>query len=378
MMTRRRSLILPLLLLPSLLGCGSGKAPAEPPPLGEQALAAVTARPGTGREELARAIDDLFADEDAGTTRALVILYQGRKVAERYTTGFGPRTRLNGGAIGNCVTNVMIGLLVADGRLRLNESAPVPRWQRSGDPRGEITLRQLLQMRSGLSYSETSDRAHASDKSRMLFLDGRDNMAAYAEAQPLEAEPGRKFEFSSATPIILADIAAHTLTDSPAPAIRAKAVADYLRTRFLEPAGMRSLAPEFDVAGTLIGGDMMHATVHDWAKLGEFLRNGGSVRGAQLLPHGWVTFMTSASSRNPGYGAGVWLNRPQPEGIGNRLFPGKAPSSLFACIGEGGQYVLVSPRQKLTVVRLGEAGNDDMGDSLRDHLADIVALFPQS
>jgi CubicO group peptidase (beta-lactamase class C family) len=56
------------------------------------------------------------------------------------------------------VTGVLIGLLVADGRLRLDEGVPVPAWQRSGDPRGEITLRQLLQMRSGLRHVE-ADRS---------------------------------------------------------------------------------------------------------------------------------------------------------------------------------------------------------------------------
>lgn len=375
MMTRRCSLILPLLLLPSLLGCGSGHTPDEPPPLSAQALAAVEAKPGAPREKLARAIDDLFADEQAGETRALLILRDGRMVAERYAPGFDRETRLDGGAIANCATGVLIGLLVADGRLRLNESAPVPTWQRSGDPRGEITLRQLLQMRAGLRHSEKADPAYASDRVRMLFLEGRDNMAAYAEAQPLEAEPGSKFEFSSATAIILSDIAARTLADSADPAIRRKAVSDYLRTRFLEPVDMRSLVPEFDAAGTLIGAGMMHATARDWSRLGEFLRNGGSVRGVQILPHGWIEFMTSPSARNPGYGAVLWLNRPQPEGE-EMLLPGNASQSLFACIGEAGQYVVVSPRQKLTLVRFGKTDNEQR-DGLRDRLADIVALFPR-
>ena len=119
---------------------------------------------------------------------------------------------------------MLIGLLVSDGRLRLDESAPVPAWQRPGDPRGEITLRQLLQMRSGLRHSEAGDPVYDSDEVRMLFLDGRDDMAAYAEAQPLEAEPGRKFEYSSATSVILADLAAHALTASRDPAIRRQAV----------------------------------------------------------------------------------------------------------------------------------------------------------
>jgi CubicO group peptidase (beta-lactamase class C family) len=200
-------------------------------------------------------------------------------------------------------------------------------------------------------------------------------MAAYAEAQPLEAEPGRKFEYSSATTIILADIAARVLTDNPDPAFRRRAVADYLRTRLLDPVGMKSAVAEFDAKGTLIGSSMIHATARDWGKFGEFLRNGGSVKGAQLVPRGWVDFMKTPSPRNPAYGAQLWLNRKPADGR-EVLFPDRAPHSLFACIGHLGQYVIVSPSQKLTLVRLGHSEDAERGP-LRDHLARIVALFPR-
>jgi CubicO group peptidase (beta-lactamase class C family) len=207
----------------------------------------------------------------------------------------------------------------------------------------------------------------------MLFLDGHDDMAAYAEAQPLEAEPGSRFEYSSATSVILADLAARALTDNPDPAFRRRAVADYLRTRLFEPVGMRSMVPEFDAAGTLTGSSMIHGTARDWARFGEFLRNNGAVRGAQVLPRGWIEFMTSPSPRNPGYGAQLWLNRPQPDGS-TVLLPGRAPASAFAAIGHLGQYVLVSPRQKLTVVRIGHSTSEQRSAVL-DHLAAIIAPF---
>jgi CubicO group peptidase (beta-lactamase class C family) len=78
---------------------------------------------------------------------------------------------------------------------------------------------------------------------------------------------------------------------------RRRAVAEYLRTRLFEPAGMRSMLPEFDAAGTLIGGSLIHGTARDWARFGEFLRNKGSVRGAQIIPRQWIDFMTTPSPR---------------------------------------------------------------------------------
>lgn len=216
-----------------------------------------------------------------------------------------------------------------------------------------------------------------SSEVRMLFLDGRDDMAQWAEEQPLEADPGAKFEYSSSTTVILADIAARVLTDnSRDPEARRRAVADYLQARLFEPLGMASIVPEFDASGTLIGGSLMHATARDFARFGEFLRNKGSFEGAQLVPRQWVEAMTTPSPRSPHYGLQTWLNRPVPESSGSSpLFPERAPHSLFAMIGHMGQYVLISPEQRLTVVRLGHS-DDAQRQALMPRLADLVELYP--
>lgn len=374
MVLRRAPLILPLLALPALSACGNaGEDPL--PPLAPAALGAVVESPGVPRAALARAVDTLFSGADMGETRAVLVLHKGRIVAERYAPGYHENTRFVSWSMAKTITGVLIGMLVADGRLKLDDSAPVPAWQRAGDPRGEITLRQLLQMRSGLNHTEEGNPIYESDEVRMLFLDGRDDMAAYAESQPLEAEPGRKFEYSTATTVILCDIAARALTQSQDPAERRRVVSEYLRTRLFEPLGAKSVLPEFDAHGTLIGSSLIHATARDWARLGEFLRDGGAVKGAQLVPKSWIEFMTAPSPRNEGYGAQTWLNRPQPSD-GKQRFPG-APQSMFSMNGHLGQYVVVSPSQNLTVVRLGKT-DDSNHEPLRAGIARIVRLFPKA
>lgn len=119
---------------------------------------------------------------------------------------------------------------------------------------------------------------------------------------------------------------------------------------------------------------MLHGTAQDWARLGEFLRHGGSVRGAQIIPRRWIEFMRSPSPANPGFGAHLWLNRRYPDGSA-QLFPERAPKSAFACIGHLGQYVIASPEQKLTVVRLGHTP-EDQREELRRRMGEFVALFP--
>ncbi|MDP4573708.1 serine hydrolase [Qipengyuania sp. G39] len=371
---RTTPLIALALAATSLAACG-GSGPAEEPPLSEEALAAVKDDPGAPTKALARESDQLFTLDGLGDTRALVVLHGGEIAVERYGEGYGPQTRFISWSMAKTVTAVMIGMLVADGQLRLDAPAPVPRWQRTGDPRAEITLRQLLQMRSGLEHTEAGDPPYESSEVRMLFLDGRDDMADYATAQPLEAEPGSRFEYSSNTTVILADIAARALTESTNPDARRKAVADYLQARLFGPLGMTSAVPEFDRAGTLIGGSLIHANARDWAKFGEMLRNKGSVKGEQLVPRQWVEEMLEPSPASPHYGLQTWLNRPLPDGEEHPLFPDRAPHSAFSAIGHMGQYIFVSPSQKLTVVRLGHSDAPERKAMLQQ-LADIIELYP--
>ncbi|WP_324073108.1 MAG: serine hydrolase [Erythrobacter sp.] len=366
-----------LLLAPALLAlAGCGAAPAPETPLSEEALAAVTDDAGAPKDQLARELDDVFAAENVGETRAVVIMANGKLAAERYGPGYSKDTRFVSWSMAKTVTGVLIGMLVSDGLLALDGPAPVPQWQRPGDPRAGITLRHLLQMRSGLRHTESGQPPYESSEVRMIFLDGRDNMARWAEEQPLEAEPGKQFEYSSNTSVILADIAARALTASSKPEDRRKAVADYLQQRLFGPLGMTSMVPEFDASGTLIGGSLMHATARDWAKLGEFLRlKGRGPRGEQLVPQRWVEAMVMPSPARANYGFQIWLNRELPEGEEQPLFPDRAPKSLFSLIGHVGQYVLVSPEQRVTMVRLGHSQTEERKAMLQQ-AADVLALYP--
>ena len=377
----RALLLAPALLLPPLLlvaGCGAA-TPTETP-LSQQALAAVTADAGAPKDQLARALDDIFTAQGVGETRAVVVMANGKLAAERYAPGYDKDTRFVSWSMAKTVTGVLIGMLVSDGLLALDKPAPVPLWQRPGDPRAEITLRHLLQMRSGLRHTEAGDPPYESSEVRMLFLDGRDNMARWASEQPLEAEPGKMFEYSSNTSVILADIAARALTASDKPEARRKAVADYLQQRLFGPLGMTSMVPEFDASGTLVGGSLMHATARDWAKLGEMLRlKGRAPGGEQLVPQRWVEAMVTPSPASPHYGFQTWLNREVPgsEPSEHPLFPDRAPKSLFSLIGHMGQYVLVSPEQRVTLVRLGHSDSAERPVMLQQ-AADVLELYPES
>ncbi len=159
----------------SLIVRGGPVRPLEEAPRAEVAQFITTTKAGT------KPLQDYVRES---TVNGVVVMHRGTVAAERYGEGFTAETPLVGWSMSKTVTGVLVGMLVADGRLRLDDPAPVEIWQRAGDPRGEITLRHLLQMRSGLRHEEQADPVYESAEVRMMFLDGAADMAGWAEAQP--------------------------------------------------------------------------------------------------------------------------------------------------------------------------------------------------
>lgn len=322
-----------------------------------------------------KVLDPLFAPS-VGETRAAMLVIDGKIVARRYGPGYSDGNRFISWSMAKTITGVLIGELVADKMLSLDAPAPIVEWQKPGDPRGKITLRQLMNMSSGLQHAETSEPVENSDTNQALFVSATTNMAAYAIAQPLEAAPGAKFEYSSLTTVILSEIITRTLTTSKDSATRAAAYRAFANERLFEPAGITSAIFDFDGAGTQIGGSIIYMTLDDYGRLGRVLLNGNGADGTQVIDPDWLAFLRAPSPRNGEYGGQTWLNRVGAEGT-SELFPGKGADTLFSCIGHLGQFVIVSPDQDMVLVRLGKT--DDASPDfprLRERLGEIAASVP--
>jgi len=355
---------------------------AESKALADKSVINISNDADISEQALDDALRSFFEREDLSETRAVVIMHKGSIVAERYAPGYNEETALISWSMAKTLTATLVGLMVADGRLVLDDPAPVAAWNSPADPRRNITLRHLLHMASGLDHSEGAapeqgKAFYEADTVRMLFLDGRNDVAQYAQARQLEAKPGEKFEYSTATTHILNDIITNILTDSKDPITRRDAMLTYVKGRLFEPLGITTMVPEFDRSGTMLGGSMIHGSARDWAKLGEFLRNNGSVKGAQLLPTSWTRFMRSSSPTDSAYGGQTWLNKVRPEGRNPILFEGRGNQNIFGMLGHLGQSVISSPNHKLTIVRMGKT-LDDRTRPIYDHIEDVIALFPEN
>jgi len=247
---------------------------------------------GIDEAKLAKALDNAFAEsgsEKLKNTRAVLVVYDGRLIAERYATGFDRNMPLLGWSMSKSITNALVGIMVKNGKLRLNEPAPVPEWQTKGDPREKITLDQLLRMSSGLEFGEVYKPLY--DATRMLY--GSADFAAYAAAKPLEAAPDTKWNYSGGTANIISRI------------VRTEAEKSYrncftfMREELFDKIGMQSAVPEPDPSGTYVGSSYTFATPRDWARFGLFYLQDGVWNGERILPEGWVAYTTTPTPGAP-------------------------------------------------------------------------------
>jgi CubicO group peptidase (beta-lactamase class C family) len=343
---------------------------------------ALSGTPSPAREPaaLAAPVEALFS-AIPGETRALLVLQNGKPVVERYRDGFDAKVRFVSWSMAKSVTAIALGMLVDEGKLKLDAPAPVAVWSKPGDPRAAITLRHLMNMTSGLEHQEGTEdgkKIETADTVRLLFTDGARSAAAYSVAKPLAHPPGSVWKYSTATSHILSDIVTNAVTSEIDAAKRRAIMAKWFADRLWTPLGITSAEWDFDEAGLFLGGSMLHMTTRDWARLGEFmLARGITPGGKRLLSDAMIAeLLKKAEARNNNQYAGhFWLNTGPMTGQSPVLFHPVGGADTFAMIGHLGQYVVVVPSKQAVIVRLGKTANRDRGP-VRTELGRLVEALP--
>jgi len=188
-------------------------------------------------------------------------------------------------------TGMATGLAIQEGLLSLNESLdeifPSNIKFLSRFTRKKVTIRDLLQMTSGVDYSEAG------------ALDGSDWCTNFMSAG-FKSEPGTKFDYNSMNSFML----------SAAIQIRSgQTMFDYLKDRIFDPMGIREIFWEKSPMGYTKGGWGCFIRPEDACKLGQLLLNKGKWNGKQLLPEKWAEEMTRSHVDNGkfGYGYQLWM-----------------------------------------------------------------------
>jgi CubicO group peptidase (beta-lactamase class C family) len=299
------------------------------------------------QERLNRVVAEAFQEpfeQNLRNTQAIVIVYNNRIVAEKYHEDFSASTPMLGWSMSKSVTSALAGILEKDGRLHLDEKAPVAAWQTPDDPRRDITINHLLRMSSGLAFEEVYEPF--TDVVHMLY-DSK-SMADFAAAKPLEGVPGEIWNYSSGTANIVAEI------------IKSKtggtlvSFNNFARQQLFDRLSMHSAIIEADASGTFAGSSYMFATARDWARIGLLYLNDGIWGDDRIFREGWVSYSTTPAPKAPKgeYGAHIWLNRGEQENPIHRKYP-KLPTDLFYFGGFNSQIVAVIPSRDVVIVRLG-------------------------
>jgi len=326
------------------------------------------------------AVTEAFAGvhELMGETRAVVIVQGGRIVFERYGDGFARDTRLNSWSMGKSITHALVGAAVLQGRIAIGTPMGNPHW-RAGERRASITWREWLQMVDGLDYQETAENAEQAGNARMLFGEGRRDVARWAANRRLIRDPGTHWNYSSAGTLLISDALTRVIVPDPRDANDRRArMRAWMNTALFDRIGMRPLV-EFDPQGTFYGSSLFWATARDYARFGYLYLRDGVWNGQRVLPQGWVDF-----ARTPGpdantdiYGAHWWLTPPDGTGRPARsLIVNPDLTDAFSAQGYEGQIIVVAPSKDLVLVRLGRFdGGSEAWDALGDWAGRLIGAF---
>jgi CubicO group peptidase (beta-lactamase class C family) len=362
------------------LGClveqGGGSVDAPLPPTGASAPARLPEIAGpslvvSNNPDLERALDRAFAEPEKPPFRhakAVVVVKDGRVIAERYAPGFGIDTPILGFSATKSVTSALIGILVRDGKLGVNDPAPIAAWRGPNDPHHAITVDHLLRHTSGLKMGSSLNASLLSTldgANRMKYVE-RD-MAGFAEQAEVETTPGTLWNYHDGNYLILSRLIRDAVGGHAADVLR------FARAELFGPLGMHHVTLEFDATGTPEGSSQMLAPAREWARFGLLYLNDGILGGKRILPEGWVKYSASLTpSAWAGMGAGFWTNLGDSKGSRFRTSLGM-PSEAFYASGVLGQYVVIVPSQHLVIARFGISGNQYDIEGVSRLVSEVIA-----
>ncbi|UPG96639.1 serine hydrolase domain-containing protein [Luteibacter aegosomatissinici] len=321
----------------------------------------------TDKPTVAAAMERVFAEHRGDApkaVKAVVIVKDGKVVAERYAQGYGIRSKLISFSVAKSFTNALLGMLALDGKVDPKQPLGALEWQTPGDPRAAITIEDLMRMQSGLAAEEAESAF--SPVAQMEFLHA--DMAGFAAAQPAKEAPGKTFEYTSADTVLLDRMLGQRIGGGAA-GVRA-----FARQRLFAPLHMGDVTMEYDGQGTFIGSTYVYATARDYARLGLlYLNDGKAPDGSRLLPEGWVAWSRTSALGAP-YGAGFWTND-GPSDVAQMRVEGGFPKDGFFASGTMGQRIYIVPSEHLVITRFGYSAPPTYGieDDVRLIKAAIAA-----
>jgi CubicO group peptidase (beta-lactamase class C family) len=282
-------------------------------------------------------------------TNALLVMKDGVIVSEIYRNNTDAQTRHMAWSMTKSLTSLLVGFAVAEGRIKsVDEQIVAYLPELKGTAYDGVSIKQVLQMRSGVDYQERYDfrnpgvaaynHEYALVRNAVRFVDA-------AKTIKRANAPGSTFAYKTIDTAVLGLLIERVSGGSN--------IAAYMAQRLWEPLGAESdgffimdgppgVGREFNGAG-------FNATLRDFARVGQMMLDDGVANGKRIVPEGWVresTAPTGVEGARGGYGYQWWT---------------LANSDAYNALGLQGQYIFVDPATKTVVVKMSYLPPADQG-----------------
>lgn len=300
---------------------------------------------------------DASKSEPFKKTLGIAVVYNNELIAEKYLDGYDYKTMFHGWSMTKSITGALAGILADEGKLNVEAPAGFQEWQ--NDDRKNITVKNIIQMSSGLDWYE--NYFTISDATVMLMQN--DDMLSSVLDNKMEYAPGTHWNYSSGDANLLSGIIRNNINND-------KEYHNFIYTRLLYPLGMLHTKVETDASGLFVASSYSYGSTRDWARFGLLFLNNGIFNGDTILSKEWVDFMkTPAIASNGNYAGTFWLKESNPEQTLKDV-----PDDVFFADGFLGQRIYIIPSKKLVVVRMGYGLSNF---SMNNFLGEIIKTLPQ-
>ena len=276
-------------------------------------------------------------------TLSLVVVYNGQIIHERYAPGFDVTTRTRTWSTAKSIASTLIGMLVDEGRLALDEPLGFDWYPNARspetDPRNEITLRHVLNMSSGLETVDNRGLEYATG-SGMSYWAGSSSVVG-ARSRALIREPGTYWDYENYDTLLGVYAMKLALGGE-------KAYAEFPRKALLDKIGMRNTLVSTDRFGDFVMSSQIYTNARDQARFGLLFLGNGIWNGERLLSEEWIDFVRTPAPATKSigsiYGGQWWL---VPEGRDD------VPKDAYSTSGNRGQFSIIVPSHDMVIVRRG-------------------------
>ena len=279
-------------------------------------------------------IDLSFTDE---STQGTVIIKNGKIIGERYADGYDSKSHGTSWSMAKSYYAALIGISIEKGEIDSLDD-PVGKYlDYFNDERSKITIRDLLDMSSGLDFPED-------EHERMFF---QRNHLDYAKSVGVEKDAGLKWEYNNVNSMIIGDIL-HSVTGIKADKL--------LSQRIFEPIGMKNYKLWKDEDGNVLTYCCVDMSAEEYSKFGLLFARNGNWNGEQIIPKDFIdeTFQVvwgfTPDSPKRGYSLHWWISKHDDE------------SKIFNTSGKFGQYTFVDRENDIVFTRITKYAQKDHGD----------------